>query len=329
MGDPLDPSDSRDSRDSRDKGDTGEIPLLPINQAVLGADPRLLATVSAINTRFRFDYTDDTATAAMLADHRDRLRKHERGPMVWWGGLALTVGIVWPFLAPTIPAVAARPLLTFGPAAPLLLLAAWLLLTVRRRWKRELLHPELVGYREVLGVARAHGAPVTHVPDWLVGRNQGGGGEGTVPVPSYAEVAPYTEEALPLTASAPAGPSTAPAPEIPVPAVPEKPANVTEFENLANQGGWHDEAGCIFVLGGVGGTIWALTADQPLGFGALVLLPLAVTIWLAGARQGRMKADLREDALAYVRELSAAQAAGAQLPELSPVLRKLLEEDAG
>lgn len=63
--------------------------------------------------------------------------------------------------------------------------------------------------------------------------------------------------------------------------------------------------------------------------GALLLVPLAVRVWVLGSRQGKEKARLRQEALAYVRTIAAAQAAGARVPELSPALRKLLEEEEG
>ncbi|MFD3313016.1 hypothetical protein [Streptomyces sp. NPDC058694] len=318
--------------------------LLPVSGAALSADARLLSSIRDVGARrgVDFDYTDDTATAEMLARHRRTLSAAEHGPLMWLGSLTLVAAIVWPFLGPTVPDFEGRPELAFGPAGPLLVVAVASLVVVRRRWKRELLHPRLAGYREVLGLARAHGVPVTHVPGWLVGRSMSGDRE-TVPVPAYAEVEPL-----------PAGPGPGPvsgeettAPEegeeaeeaakesaegvapTTSPAIPAKPASVESYEAMADEGGWHDEAGCLLLFVGIGSVAWAVAEGNALGHLAAVLaVPLAITTWLAGARQGRERQRLREAAVAYVQALSAAQSAGANIPELSPVLRKLLEEEA-
>ncbi len=108
-------------------------------------------------------------------------------------------------------------------------------------------------------------------------------------------------------------------------AVPPKPEAVRSYETMADVGGWHDETGCLLFLAGGSGAIWAATSAEPVGYGALLLVPLAGYVWLIGRRQGREKERLREAALAYVREVAAAQAAGAKVPELSPELRKLAE----
>jgi hypothetical protein len=179
---------------------------------------------------------------------------------------------------------------------------------VHVRWKRELTHPALAGYREVLGVARAHGVPLTHVPAWLEGRSSSGGGKGAAPIPSY----PPVERTAPAVA-----------PAAPV-AVPPKPDSVAAYERMADAGGWHDEAGCLLVFAGAGGAMWAASSDAPVGYGALALVPVAILVWVAGRRQGSEKERLRAEAEAYVRAVAAAQAAGARVPELSPVLRKLL-----
>ncbi|MFF4347719.1 hypothetical protein [Streptomyces sp. NPDC001530] len=259
----------------------------------------------------------------MLAERRRALDAAQRGPLVWLGGLTLTVGVIWPFLAPTVPSLSAKPALAYGPAVPLLVVAVVSLVVVRERWKRELMQPLLSGYRQVLGVARAHGVPLTHVPAWLEGRGSGGG-KGAAPIPTYEKVAPIAtyEDVNPQPASIPVGPLS---PVGPV-AIPPKPASVTAYEEIADAGGWHDETGCLLIFAGAGGAIWAATSDAPIGYGAPVLIPVAILTWLAGSRQGKEKSELRAEALTYVRALAAAQAAGAQLPELSPVLKRLLEE---
>ncbi|MEV0930372.1 hypothetical protein ACIBMX_24485 [Streptomyces phaeochromogenes] len=310
--------------------------LLPVSGAALSADARLLSSIRDVGARrgVDLDYTDDAATTEMLARHRRTLSAAEHGPLMWLGSLALVAAIVWPFLGHTVPAFEGRPELAFGPAGPLLVVAVTSLVVVRRRWKRELLHPRLAGYREVLGLARAHGVPVTHVPGWLVGRSMSGDRE-TVPIPAYAGVEPLpagsgpaSGEATEATEEAAEGATEGVAPVAP-PAVPAKPASVESYEAMADEGGWHDEAGCLLLFVGIGGVAWAVSEGNALGHLAAVLaVPLAITTWLAGARQGRERQRLREAAVAYVQALSAAQSAGASVPELSPVLRKLLEEEA-
>ncbi|WP_406488703.1 hypothetical protein [Streptomyces phaeochromogenes] len=315
--------------------------LLPVSGAALSADARLLSSIRDVGARrgVDVDYTDDAATTEMLARHRRTLSAAEHGPLMWLGSLALVAAIVWPFLGHTVPAFEGRPELAFGPAGPLLVVAVTSLVVVRRRWKRELLHPRLAGYREVLGLARAHGVPVTHVPGWLVGRSMSGDRE-TVPIPAYAGVEPLPAgsgsepasgeetEATKETDEAARKATEGVAPVAP-PAVPAKPASVESYEAMADEGGWHDEAGCLLLFVGIGGVAWAVSEGNALGHLAAVLaVPLAITTWLAGARQGRERQRLREAAVAYVQALSAAQSAGASVPELSPVLRKLLEEEA-
>ncbi|GGL73568.1 hypothetical protein GCM10010129_16500 [Streptomyces fumigatiscleroticus] len=287
--------------------------------AALRSDARVWQAVHAIGARHGIDYTDDAAVTALLTERRRALAAMQRGPLVWLGGLALLVGAVWPFVAPTIPSLAGKPVLAYGPAGPLLLLAVAALTAVHVRWKRELTRGALAGYREVLGVARAHGIALTHVPAWLEGRSSGGG-KGAAPIPAYPRVEPPVAQ----WGTASQG-YAAPWPGA-LPQVPPKPAAVEEYERIADAGGWHDETGCLLVLGGAGGAVWAATSDKPLGYAALVLVPLAVLVWLAGSRQGKEKQRLGAEAKAYVRAVSAAQAAGAQVPELSPALRKLLEE---
>ncbi|CAM5474293.1 hypothetical protein STENM327S_08276 [Streptomyces tendae] len=72
---------------------------------------------------------------------------------------------------------------------------------------------------------------------------------------------------------------------------------------------------------------WAATVGTAVGYAALLLVPVAVWVWLAGRRQGREKEESREEARQYVKALEAAQAAGAHIPELSPQLRRLVEGD--
>ncbi|MFE7031202.1 hypothetical protein ACFU9Y_12900 [Streptomyces sp. NPDC057621] len=298
--------------------------------AALSRDPRLLASVRDVGTRpgIDFDYTDDAATAALLERHRRTVAAAEHGPLMWLGALLLVAAVVWPFAGSAMPAFDGRPELAYGPAGPLLVTAVACLTYVRRRWKRELLHPRLTGYRHVLGLARAHGVPVTHVPHWLVGRPLSGDRE-TVPVPVYGEVATLPTEsasAQPVERVTPpvAVPDTPPVPA----AVPAKPAAVAAYEAMADEGGWHDETGCLLLFAAMGGAAWAYSEENPAGYLAATLATaLALTTWLAGARQGRERQRLREAALEYVRTLTAAQSTGTPVPELSAPLRGLLEEE--
>ncbi|MFE9973450.1 hypothetical protein ACFYRD_22520 [Streptomyces hirsutus] len=304
--------------------------LLPVNSAALASDPRALQAVRAVGERYGVDYTDDTTVTELLTERRRALRAQQRGPVVWLAALTLTTGVIWPIVGHAVPAFAGKPVLAYAPAGPLLVVAVAMLTFVHVRWKRELTHPTLAGYRVALGVIRAHGIPLTYVPAWLEGRSSGGSGKGTAPIPSYPPVKPSTAEPLTtesaqadqlstnmLDASGPVSSAT----------VPPKPPAVTAYERLADAGGWHDEAGYLLVAAGSGGALWAWTSDVPIGYGALLLIPAALLVWLAGSRQGDEKHRLREEAVAYVRVVAAAQAAGAQVPELSPVLQELVDAD--
>ncbi|KKD02640.1 hypothetical protein TN53_39405 [Streptomyces sp. WM6386] len=282
-----------------------EAVLLPIGGAALASDPRVAEAVRAIGARTGVDYTDDRAVTALLAERRRAATAEQHRPLAWAGGVALLACVVWPFVAVSVPTLGPKAALAAG---PLLVLAVAALTRVRSNWKRALLHPALAGYREVLGVARAHGMPLAHVPAWLEGKAEGGSGKGATPIPSYPEAA----------APAPWGAAGA--------AVPPKPAAVTEYERLASSGGWHDEAGWLLLFAGGGGAAWAWSQTEPIGYAALVLIPVAIGIWLAGSHHGSEETRLRGEAVAYVRTVTTAQAAGAQVPELTPVLRKLLHD---
>ncbi|KAB1144175.1 hypothetical protein F7R91_22725 [Streptomyces luteolifulvus] len=73
--------------------------LLPIGGATLASDARVLEAVRAIGARTGVDYTDDAAVSALLREHRRAMDATQRGSLVWLGGLALTVGVIWPFVA--------------------------------------------------------------------------------------------------------------------------------------------------------------------------------------------------------------------------------------
>ncbi|MET8447732.1 hypothetical protein [Streptomyces sp. NPDC005209] len=296
--------------------------LLPLNGTTLASDPRVLEAARTAGARHGIDYTDDAAVTALLTERRRAMESAQRGPLIWVGGLTLTAGAVLPFLSSALPGHAAKAALLVS--GPLLVIAIAALVQVRVRWKRELTHPALVGYRELLGRARAHGLPLAYVPGWLEGRASGGAGKPTAPIPTYEPVQPYGGERPPLESPSPGAPEPRDAAHPPIPA--KSPA-VASFELLGDEGGdWHDEAGCLLFLAGGGGALWAATSDAPIGYAALVLVPIALLIWLSGMRRAGEKERLRQEALSYVRAIAQAQAAGAEVPELSPALRKLLDE---
>lgn len=313
-----------------------EAVLLPIGGVALTSDPRVAEAVRAIGARTGVDYTDDRAVTALLAERRRAATAEQHGPLAWAGGIALLACVVWPFVAVSVPSLGPKAALVAG---PLLILAVAALTRVRSNWKRELLRPDLAGYREVLGVARAHGMPLAHVPAWLEGKAEGGSGKGATPIPSYPEVAApaspgATGGAVPASPGAiggavPASPGAAGG-AVPASAtggaVPPKPAAVTEYERLASSGGWHDEAGWLLLFAAGGGAAWAWSQTEPIGYAALVLIPVAIGVWLAGSNHGSEETRLRGEAMEYVRTVAAAQAAGARVPELSPELRKLLHD---
>lgn len=296
-----------------------EAGLLPIGGAALASDPRVLAAAQAIGARNGVDYTNDAAVSALLAERRDVAHKALHRPLAYLSGLLMAAAVVWGVVALQVPSLDRR---TAVAAGPVLIVAIAMYVQVRKGWKRELTHPALAGYRELLGVAMAHGLPLAHVPPWLEGRpdydasaNGPGKRKGATPIPSYPKVD---------TPAAPA-PTSTPTAYAPAPvAVPPKPPAVAEYERIADTGGWHDEAGCLLIIAGAVGAGWAWSETEPIGYGALALIPLAIIVWLAGRNQGGEKARLRAEATEYVRAIAAAQAAGAQVPELSPQLQKLL-----
>jgi hypothetical protein len=287
--------------------------LLPVSGSALSADPQLGRVVRAFGSRHGFDYLDDGKVRGMLAEQRQAFRRTTRGGLVWVSSLAGTVGLAWLLWAglskPERIAVAVTP------PAVLLVLAVAAFVHIYRRGKRKLKHPYLVGYRHVLAAALAHGVPVTHVPDWLVGRSDGG-----------VEAAP-----LPPYTAPPGNPSRSSGQQPPHSAtgfsagLPRKPEAVVEYERIADAGGWHDELGCILILAGCAGVGYGFVKDMPAAFAAVVLVGLGVWTLTAGYRLGRRKRELGAEARRYVEHLTRAQAAGSVVPELSPQLRKLLD----
>ncbi|MFD6193168.1 hypothetical protein [Streptomyces sp. NPDC060275] len=289
--------------------------------ATLRADARVREAARGIGARYGVDYTDDAAVTALLAERRKSLETEQRRPAAYLGLLTLMAGMFLPFGISLSPALDAHLFAVLGAAGSLTVLGAALLVHARAQWKHALRNGPLAGYREVLGVARAHGIPLAHIPPWLEGRTTGGGGggKGAAPIPTYPPVEPAPE--------APAETETAPSPSATAPvAVPPKPWAVSYYERVADAGGWHDEVGWLLVLAGGGGVTWAATVGTGVGYAALLLVPVAIWVWLAGRRQGREKEELREQALKYVEELEEAQAAGGRVPELSPQLRALLDD---
>ncbi|MEW1601401.1 hypothetical protein [Streptomyces sp. NPDC093808] len=282
----------------------------PLGGAAFAADSRLLEGVRAVGARTGVDYTDDEAVSELLARHRRAVDRASRGPAGWIGGLALAAGMIWPFIGHTAPATAGKPLLAYAPAGPLLVLAVACLTLARLRWKRALTHKELAGYREVLGLARAYGIEPAHVPAWLEGRREDGGGKGAAPITRYAPAERSAEGTGTPSKVSP----------------PPKPAAVSEYERVADQGGWHDEVGWLLLFAGGIGAAVAVSSGEPLGLAALALVPLAVVVWVAGHRQGSRKAGLRPEAEAYARAVVAARAAGVETSDLSPQLRALLDD---
>ncbi|MFG3248090.1 hypothetical protein [Streptomyces sp. NPDC048187] len=303
--------------------------LLPVSGAALRSDARVRDAARDIGTRYGVDYTDDAAVTALLTERRKSLETGNR-PTAYLGLLTLTAGIFLPFGIPMSPALDAHLFAVLGAAGGLTVVGAALLVHTRVQWKRALRQGPLAGYREVLGIARAHGIPLAHIPPWLEGRTADGGGRGAAPIPTYPPVEPAPRTAPEGEAAPPSTPTASPVPPPPgpgpVPVVPPKPPAVAAYEHMADVGGWHDETGCLLLFAGAGGAFWAGTQGTPVGYAALLLVPVALAVWLAGRRQGREKERLREEALQYVRALEEAQAAGAHVPELSPQLRALLDD---
>ncbi|MFF7951723.1 hypothetical protein [Streptomyces griseorubiginosus] len=279
--------------------------LLPIGARALSADPRLAHAVRDFGRTYGYDYLDDETVGRTLAEHRVALRRLGRGWLVWAGSLATAVGIAW-----LVGAAAGKPddmAVAVAPPAALLVLALAAFVRVNLQGRRKLRHPFLEGYRHVLAAARAHGAPVSFVPAWLTGR--GGAALDLAPLPTYT--AP--------SAGPPKGVRATPA------ALPPKPAEVEEYERIAEHGGWHDETGWILVVAGAVGVGYAVVKDLPAAYASVLLVALGIWIWLAGHRLGRRRRELSREALRYLDELTRAQAAGAPVHELSPPLRKLLD----
>ncbi|MEU9331097.1 hypothetical protein AB0D91_46570 [Streptomyces canus] len=279
--------------------------LLPVGAHALSADPRLADAVRQIGSTYGYDYFDDGAVSKALSEHEAALRRLGRGGLVWAGSLATAVGIVW-----LVWAVAGKPdnmAVAAAPPAALLVLALAAFVQVNLQGRRKLRHPFLEGYRHVLAAARAHGAPVTFVPAWLTGR--GGAALDVAPLPSYATPAGAPATGVRATPVAP----------------PPKPADVEEYERIADQGGWHDEAGWILVVAGAVGVGYAVVKDLPAAYASVLLIALGIRTWLAGHRLGRRQRELSREARLYLDELTSAQAAGAPVHELSPPLRKLLD----
>ncbi|MFI0980152.1 hypothetical protein ACH4SP_24500 [Streptomyces sp. NPDC021093] len=295
-------------------------PAPPVPGDVLRGSPALLADVRQLGARHGVDYTDDEAVGALLARHKEEIHRLRNSPKAWVGGISLLVSVCWPVatlmgIGPPDLALAPRSLVVHAaPALALFVIGLVLVVQSHRRAGRRMDHPELVGYRLVLATATAHRVPVRSAPAWLVGRDKYSDKE-THPVPEL-DLKPRPDTDTDSAAAA----VTAPPPP-----VPEKPYDVVRYESLGTEGGWHDEAGWLLLgAGGIAG-VWAYADDQPFGYALIpVLVALGVLVWVAGHRQGVRHRALREAASRYVAEVTAAQRAGAEVPELSPELRKLI-----
>lgn len=292
--------------------DDHQVPL-PVTSAQLTRDPELADAVRRIGGSHGVDYFDDRAVRRMLREQEAAVRRGARGARRLLGAPAFLVGSIWPALVAVgmWPQPLGTPkdyaVVLVAPAV-LLVLGLALLVSAHREGVRRLRSPELVGYRQVLAASRAHGAEVAYVPSWLVGRGEYGGREST-PIPAYA-----------------GPPATSPQEGHGRPAAsPRKPAAVVEYERIADHGGWHGEAGMVLIIAGGLGPAYGYFNHEPAACATIVLAACGLWIWLVGARLGRRKEDLREQAREYIRQQAAAQAAGAPVPELSPALRALAE----
>lgn len=282
--------------------------LLPVNAAALTMNPGLLDAVREFGRTYGYDYLDDETVRLTLAEHQASLRRTAGGGAVWAASVVGTVGLVW-----LLWGVLSKPeniALAVAPPAVLILLAVAAFVWFHRKGLRQLRHPVLEGYRHVLAAALAYGAPVTEVPLWLTGR--GGGSVEIAPLPAYT--APPGEPARPAVTSA----GTA------VP-LPDKPTAVTEYERIAERGGWHDEAGWGLIVAGAVCVSYAVAKNMPAAYAAILLVGLGIWIWVAGHRLGKRQNELATEARRYVDRLAEAQASGAVIPELSPPLRRLFD----
>ncbi|WP_344031415.1 hypothetical protein [Streptomyces luteireticuli] len=255
-----------------------------MNGAALAADPRLAAAVEDIGRRSGVDYFDDDAVRGVLGAHRVRY-----GPSTWLSLVGFLGGLVL-----LLPAADGGGALMLAGAAVLLVVSIPVLLLSGAVTQQRRRHPQLIAYRQVLTAAVVHGVPVVHIPSWLP--------------PSSGGMPPPSPQGRRPTSMTPV-------------AVPAKPAAVAEYERLAEKGGWHDELGWMLVLGG---GVGCLVADKPLGWAALLSVPLGVWAWIAGHRLGKRQRELEERAREYVRELAVARAQGAATPELSRQLNRLI-----
>lgn len=283
-----------------------EISLLPVGAAALQGDARLLHEVRLLSGQYGMDYADDSAVREMLHHHETVISRTGRGAPVWISGFAIVLAVLWPFIAPQLlhhpgPNDIRKFLLAYGAPALLLLVGLILAFQAHRTARRQLRHPELIGYRTVLAAARAHGVPLAHIPDWLVGRNSTSSRE-AAPLPAYEGPAP-DDPLGPLPRETESSPATPQSP----PPIPKKPWVVTEYEALADKGGWHDEVGFLLLIAGGLSALWAYSGDTPFGyFLCAVCAGSGIGVWLAGNRQGARREALRKEAAAYVEQLTAA-----------------------
>ncbi|MGW8944325.1 hypothetical protein [Streptomyces koyangensis] len=299
--------------------------LLPVSGAELRRDPALHEAVRRVGQRVGVDFTDDERVREELKRGREALAgmgSATAGP----GCLAFLLVIVAAGLAVAdkiSPPLAVHRTALLAGAGACAVLAVVALVWAVVRWQRARKDPVFAAYREVLALAQAHGLTLTHVPDWLVGKTDASS-KPAYPLPEVAPVGGARGATPPGAPDTPRGSGDA--------RLPRKPAEVAEWEReqAAGAGGWHLEGGFLLLAAGGGGAFWAYTSDTPAGYAAPALaVPAAVAVWVAGARRSSRSARLREAAVAYIAQLKAAQDQGVALPELSPQLARLLEEDDG
>ncbi|MFC7513245.1 hypothetical protein ACFQV4_37090 [Streptomyces thermocarboxydus] len=263
----------------------------------------------AVGARTGVDYTEDAAVSDLLARHRHAVDQASRGTAGWIGGLALAAGVIWPFVGNVVPATAGKPLLAYAPAGPLLLVAVACLTLVRLRWKRALMHKELAGYREVLGLARAYGIEPAHAG--VAGGPQGRRRRERRHTDPEVRAGGTVRRRVPHTLGSNSTAETGRGVGVRAHRRPGR---------LARRGGLANAVRRRYRTRGDG------QLGRALGLAALALVPLAVVVWITGHRQGSRKAGLRPEAEAYARAVVAARAAGAETPKLSPQLRALLDD---
>ncbi|MEK8171333.1 hypothetical protein NKH77_23405 [Streptomyces sp. M19] len=289
----------------------------------MSTDPRLVEAVRRISAQHRVDYLDDDVVAEMLREHERQVRRAGLGPGLI-GVLALLVGSSGPYCAGGGRPTASRRLVTRQAGRRGLRGADRPRSRVhhhgRRPQQAATAAPALEGYRKVLGVAIAHGYP--HSP-YRPGSSGAPGRRARVGAdPRYAPVPPLNEE---RTAVA----ETARPPQVRRARL--RPPSLTRSSSTS---AWPTSADGTTRPAPSSCSPASSPAPGPTGLRTSRRWPSSrprpvrpwpsPSGWRGPARA--QKEALRKHARAYLRELVAAQAAGTVVPELSPPLRKLLDE---